>query len=155
MTVTCHSCRPRHRGRNVRPGMLLMEAAAALALLAMLVISLARLLAASTAAERYLTQQAVRQQHASNLLRRISMVPWEQLNQQQAEQIAQQYAQQTDQPHLTIRVTQQNDPVVLKRIEVMTSAPTSGAGAEPAARRLVYWSFPRSTEQQMAQEVAP
>lgn len=110
-----------HRTR--RRGSLLVETAIGVALAAVVMIAVAQLVAVVAKQRREVAQTNLAAQEVANVMERVMVLPWDQLTTEAAERFVATLppAAALDDPQLSITVSDSDDPLPTKQIEVALS----------------------------------
>lgn len=120
-----------------------IELSAAIAMLAILLVTTLQMLRALSNHERMVDRRLVAEQAAQAVAEQASNLPWDALTTESAQQVGipQSLADPLPNAKLAVQVTDENTPVRCKRINVeLTWQNLNGQPGKPA--RLTCWAFP-------------
>ncbi len=139
-----YSCEHRVRAVARRPGSMFVETAIGIALAAVVMISVAQLVALAAKQRREVAQRQIATQEVANLLEHVVVMPWDDLTEESTSELklSNDLASQLAEPELAISVSQTDDELPTKKVEVTLSW-RDQANRRVAPVRLVGWRHQR------------
>lgn len=142
----CTIAAKRHMTKRWRRGSMFVETAIGIALVAIVMVSVAQLVALASKQRREVADSQIATQEVANVLEHIMVMPWDELTTDATSQpkLSEDLASQLADPELTIAIVTTDDDLPTKKIEVALSW-TDQASRRVAPVRLVAWRH-RSTD---------
>ncbi len=123
LSMRGNPCEHRVKGVARRPGSMFVETAIGIALAAVVMISVAQLVALAAKQRREVAQTQIATQEVANVLERVMVMPWDGLNEKSTSELklSSDLASQLAEPNLAITVSRTDDELPTKKITVALS----------------------------------